>query len=237
MSTRTLKTTLPSGTLYVSGTVNGVSTTWTNIDGNTWETVADRSPQDVYVVALTIIDQSGKATDTTFTMYYGLHLVTDRTLSDVLEGNEKGTYNASDLNRVGAAVSYLAEILVSLPDDLKSYAESNGVAWDVFFDVPYDPPAYVLTVKTDWVEEDIPTPEQMELYLENAKALRNALDYDTDKLPDVMDNLSWQGANAIEKALEGLDEAITILRDTTKTYLYNTASAWFYSGDLFSGEV
>ena len=82
MSTRTLTTTLPSGTLYVSGTVNGVSTTWTNTEGNTWETVAERSPQDVYVVALTIINQLGTATETTFTLYYGLHLVTDRTAAD-----------------------------------------------------------------------------------------------------------------------------------------------------------
>ena len=44
MSTQKLTTTLPADTLYVSGTVNGVSTTWTNTAGQTWETVAERSP-------------------------------------------------------------------------------------------------------------------------------------------------------------------------------------------------
>ena len=61
----------------------GVDTVWTNTSGQSWETTADRAVDEIYRVALTIIDDTGTATESSFTLYYGLHLVTDRTLSDV----------------------------------------------------------------------------------------------------------------------------------------------------------
>ena len=204
MSTRTLTTTLPSDTLYVSGTVNGVSTTWTNTEGNTWETVAERSPHDVYVVALTIINQLGTATETTFTLYYGLHLVTDRTQADVNAGNAKGTYNASDLNRVGAAMNYVADRLRSI-----------GF-------IPYIDP------KTDWLKTEWPTPQAMERYISDLAELRSKFEqakYTPPVPPDMVD-LTWQEANDIERILEDVDALIT-----------NIIAGWYYSGELYAGEV
>ena len=185
-------------------------------------------------------------------------LITDRTQSDVDRVNElaskgydsmsssekaewdegmKGSYSASDLNRVETAVAYLSEVLIALPDAFKSYASSNGIAWDAFFDVPYDKNSYYLTTKTDWSQLDIPTPEQMDRYINNIKALRSAFDYATSDLPESMDNLSIDGANAIEKALNGLYVAIIEFDEKTKVNLDNTASAWKYSGEIYSGEV
>ena len=153
------------------------------------------------------------------------------------DGEMKGAYDASDLNRVESAVAYLAELLVSLPIELKEYAASKGVAFDAFFDVPYDAAAYALTTKTDWAEVNIPTPEQMARYIENVKALRSALDYATSDLPGSMNNLTIDGANAIEKALKGLDEAISAFDAKTKVNLDNTASVWIYSGEIYASEV
>ena len=153
------------------------------------------------------------------------------------DGEMKGAYDASDLNRVESAVSYLAELLVLLPSELKEYAASKGVAFDAFFDVPYDAAAYTLATKTDWGELDSPTPEQMERYIENVKALRSALDYATSDLPGSMDNLTIDGANSIEKALKGLDEAISAFDAKTKVNLDNTASVWIYSGEIYASEV
>ena len=153
------------------------------------------------------------------------------------DGEMKGAYDASDLNRVESAVAYLAELLVLLPIELKEYAASKGVAFDAFFDVPYDSDAYVLTTKTDWAEPDNPTPEQMARYLENVKSLRRALDYATSDLPGSMDNLDIDGANAIEKALKGLDVAISAFAAKTKVNLDNTASVWIYSGEIYASEV
>lgn len=152
-------------------------------------------------------------------------------------GEMKGAYDASDLNRVESAVAYLAELLVLLPSELKEYAASKGVAFDAFFDVPYDSSTYVLTTKTDWAEPDSPTPEQMARYIENVKALRSALDYATSDLPGSMDNLNIDGANAIEKALKGLDVAISAFDAKTKVNLDNTASVWIYSGEIYASEV
>ena len=212
MSTRTLTTTMPSDTLYVSGTVNGVSTTWTNTEGNTWETIAERSPQDVYVVALTAINQLGTATETTFTLYYGLHLVTDRTQADVNAGNDKGTYKASDLNRVGAAMNYVADRL-----------RADG----------YDPN---ISPKTDWKDEDWVDPAAQAVYLGDLAELRKQFTMlqSTPKVPprilateiNSRDGLTYGWANDIERILQDVDALLT-----------NITAAWFYSGELYSGEV
>ena len=212
MSTRTLTTTLPSGTLYVSGTVNGVATTWTNTEGNTWETVAERSPQDVYVVAMTIINQSGVTTETTFTLYYGLHLITDRMKSDVLNGTAKGSYKASDLNRVGAAMNYVADRLR---------------------EVGYDPH---INPKTDWKEGDWMTPAAQAVYLGDLAELRKQFTlYETtpEVPPRILatainsnDGLTYTWANDIEQILMDIDVLLT-----------NIAAGWLYSGEIYSGEV
>lgn len=204
MSTRTLTTTLPTDTLYVSGTVNGVATTWTNTAGQTWETVAERSDNDVYVVALTIINSVGTTTQTTFTLYYGLHLVTDRTQADVNAGNEKGSYNASDLNRVGAAMNYVA-------DRLRYFG--------------YNP---AVSPKTDWTDENWMAPFYVDQYLSDLAELRRqfAMMQSTPSVPDDMVRLTYQEANNIEKILEDIDLLLT-----------NAAKAWFFSGEVFSGEA
>lgn len=212
MNTRTLTASLPSDTLYVSGTVNGVSTTWTNTEGNTWETVAERSPQDVYVVALTVINQLGTATETTFTLYYGLHLVTDRTQADVNAGNDKGTYNASDLNRVGAAMNYVADRL-----------RAAG----------YDPH---INPKTDWKDEDWVDQAAQAVYLGDLAELRKQFSMmkSTPEVPprilatgiNTNDGLTYTWANNIEKILEDVDYLLT-----------QSMQSRFFSGDLFSGEV
>lgn len=204
MSTRILTATLPSDTLYVSGTVNGVATTWTNTEGQTWETVAERSDNDVYAVSLTIINSVGTATETTFTLYYGLHLVTDRTRADVTAGNEKGSYNASDLNRVGAAMNYVADRLTE-----------QG----------YSP---VISPRTDWLETDWLTPAAAQVYLSDLAELRRqfAMMQTTPDVPDDMEQLTYTEANNIEKILEDIDLLLTY-----------AAKAWFFSDDVFSGEV
>ena len=203
MSTRTLTTTLPSGTLYVSGTVNGVSTTWTNTEGNTWETVAERSPQDVYVVAPPIINQIGNATETTFTLYYGLHLVTDRTQADVIAGNEKGIYKASDLNRVGTA-------LITVHDRLRTHG----------IDVPAD-------VREDYAADEVLDKAVMNAYIESANAVHDAVENSAPQPPAGIDGLDWEGANNIERAIIAVDD---VLESREIGWIY--ADAELYAGDM-----
>lgn len=76
-----------------------------------------------------------------------------------------------------------------------------------------------------WTRADIPTPAQLKDYLANVRRLRDVLAMEVT-LPGTMARLTWQGANAIEEALRQME-----------VLLGNMAQAWFYSGDLFCGEV
>lgn len=224
--TQTISATLPASTVYVSGTVNDVAVTWTNVGGEIWEAVADRAEDDIYVVALTIVSASGQSTSTSFTLYYGLlNLITDRTQADVdyaarlnavgwdgmteVERTAwtlglKGTYNATDLNRVGNAVNYVAGRL-----------EGAG------YSVPVNP-------KIDWLESDIPTYSDMEIYLNNVEIIRGTLTVSTatPEVPDDMEGLTYEEANDIERILLVVDALIT-----------NMINAYFYSNEINCGEA
>ena len=194
---------------------------------NIWQTTAERAADDVYHVALTAIDGAGNSASYELTLYYGiLHLITDRTQADVERvrylsrrinsgaataaeveeygGAMKGSYNAEDLNRVGAAVEYVA-------NRLREYG-------------------YAVTVapKTDWRAGEIPTAEQLETYRGNVAALRAVLPVgkSTPETPGSMERLTFQAANDLERILLDIDRLIT-----------NITLAWFYAGEVFSGEV
>ena len=116
----------------------------------------------------------------------------------------KGAYNYTDLNRVGAAVAYVAGRLLEC-----------GTSVDV-------------SPKQDWSESDTPTAAQLELYRSDVAALRDAMAAmpTTPQAPATMSNMTWVEANAIEKILQETDVLMS-----------NLKSAWFFSGDLLSGEV
>ena len=224
--TQTISATLPASTVYVSGTVNDVAVTWTNVGGEIWEAVADRAEDNIYVVALTIVSASGQSTSTSFTLYYGLlNLITDRTQADVdyvirlsqkgwsgmtaeekaeWESDLKGAYNASDLNRVGNAVNYVA-----------------GRLEDAGYTVSVNP-------KIDWLESDVPTESSMEQYLKNVETIRNTLTVpsNTPNVPADMEGLTYEEANDIERILLAVDALIT-----------NMINAYFYSNEINCGEV
>lgn len=116
----------------------------------------------------------------------------------------KGAYNASDLNRVGAAVAYVAGRL-------------NGYGY-------YES----VSPKQDWTASDIPTAEQMATYIQDVAALRGAIAVmaSTPPTPDSASKLTWREANDIEKILLDVDELLTRM-----------AATWFYSGEIWSGEI
>lgn len=133
-------------------------------------------------------------------------LVTDRTESDALLGNEKGLYSYTDLNRVETAVS---EIVEQFP--------SFGVSEQ-------------LTVKTDWglpgdfSAAEWPVASQMARYLGNVAKIKSIFII-SNALPNTMENLTWHGANSIEKVLE---IAVSRIAGIKQTYRY--------SGEIYAGE-
>ena len=186
MSAQVLSVSLPSEIIYVSGTVNGTAYTWTLIEG-AWTATVERAANDTYAVALTAVTAAGVSTNYTLTLYYGLlSLITDRTRADVENETDKGFYNASDLNRVGAAVEYIADRFTAL-----------GYACPV-------------TVKKDWLTTDAPTASQLEAYRQNIVTLRGqiAVMASTPEAPASMAGLNYVKANNIEQILLDLDALI-----------------------------
>lgn len=102
-------------------------------------------------------------------------------------GNPIGAYNASDLNRVGNAMNYVAA----------RFTESG-----------YHP---VISPRIDWTEDDIPRESDMEHYLADLNILRGVLAVmpTTPEVPDDMDGLTYQEANNIEQILLDIDSLIT----------------------------
>ena len=226
MNEQTIAVTLPTSTIYVSGTVNGVSVVWTNTEGDIWQATAARAADDVYRVDLTIIDGNGNSSTASTIIYYGLlNLITDRTAADVYhwqmlrdKGWEamtedekaewlspmKGCYNFTDFNRVEGAVEYIAGLL-----------REAGYEMD-------------LVTKKDWTMEDLPTRLDMERYIGNVAEIRAAFTpfSTTPKAPPLSRNLSHEYANNLEQILKDMGLlAMSIPQN------------WLYAGDIFSGEV
>lgn len=114
----------------------------------------------------------------------------------------KGAYNYTNLNRVGQAIAYIASVL-------------NGYGYDI-----------AVSPKTDWIEKDIPTLEQLNAYLANVSIVRAALATlpTTPDVPADMDALTVEEANAIEKILVDLD-----------TQLNRMATTFIPCGEAFCG--
>lgn len=131
-------------------------------------------------------------------------LVTDRTRADVDAGNDKGTYKASDLNRVGAAMNYVAARL-----------REQG----------YDPH---ISPKTDWKDDDWVDPSAQAVYLGDLAELRKQFTMlaSTPEVPPDLEKLNYIEANSIEQILVDIDALLT---NIAAGWLY---SGEIYSGEV-----
>ncbi len=107
-----------------------------------------------------------------------MNLITDRTRTDVLAGNEKGRYTPRDLDRVEQTVQALCQQMHLL---------------DIHLELP---------VYTEWQRtRNVPDMRTMERYLQNVRTVAQCLKL-TPELPESMEKLDHQGANRIEQTLE-----------------------------------
>ncbi len=130
------------------------------------------------------------------------------TVSEVAEyalGRHRAGYNATDMNRVGSAIRYLA-------DTLNTYGYSVTV-----------------NPKTDYAQDDgFLTPEQLDDYLEQVKIIRGVilLPPETPDVPPDMLGLTLEEANDIERILVEID---TMLQNMKATWVY---SGEVYAGEV-----
>lgn len=153
-----------------------------------------------------------------------LEMITDRTAEDVSRWKElkskgyasmtederrewersKGAYSYTDLNRVEDAVAFLHQRLGELG---------------------YDTPQ---PVTRTWTVYDVPTEADMTRYLNNVKAIRDALSVysTTPNVPASMHKLTFQGANDIERILLDVERLAE-----------NMVFTFAYSGEIYGGEL
>lgn len=151
-------------------------------------------------------------------------LITDRTQSDVslvLKLKNKGFAEMTTEEKT----EYLAGMKGAYKaSDLNRVGEAVAFLRDELIGQGYAVP---VNPKTDWKDSDIPTTAHMAAYISDIALLRGIVDLpNPPPVPDDMDGLTVTDANNIEQILILLDESMR-----------RAAQAWFYSGDLFSGEV
>lgn len=227
--TRTVEIVLNPTVVSVSGTVNGESYIFQLIgsqdDMSIWAAVVTRSVDDIYHVVIAATSQNGVSTEIDTTVYYGLHLITDRTEEDVnrvkamlakgwanlteaeqTEWNAgmKGAYNYTDLNRVEMAVSYLK-------DYLAQYGYVAGIG----------------PLRT-WTEKDVPTVSDMQRYLDNVRIIRSVLNVfpSTPQVPASMENFTFTKANQLERILQDVESLVN-----------NMVAAFVQVGEIYGGEL
>lgn len=199
MSARNITVNTAKEVLYLTGTVNGEECTWQMVGAGIWQTTAARAANDIYTISLQAVTAEGRTYTLETTVYYGLNLILDRTRADVeeirllvargwdkltveeqaawLNGSYKGAYNYTDLNRVGAAVNYVAELLCE---------------WGY----PYRP-----NVRTNWRADELFYAEDLREYLAAVEGLRDRLTAlaTTPEVPGKLNH--WQEANDLEQII------------------------------------
>lgn len=177
-------------TVTVSGTASDVtaSPVSVSVENNGESVETQGAPFEIVVpldvgenhITVTATDAAGL---TTSKQYYVIRLVTDRVQADVDELNDKGTYNASDLNRVNIAMDYINDWMLAA-GYISGFVD-QGITWTV---------------------EDIPVQSQMAAYLENVEALNVVFPLaGAPNAPETMQFLTYIGANNIETILVMID--------------------------------
>lgn len=162
--------------------------------------VTDRTQADV--TRLNELYAEGMEYWTANDLYYFLHgdpenlEATDGDLIDSLdddiiigEGVIRGAYNEWDMNRVGKAVRFLADM----------YYRTTATELSV-------------TARYDWHWDTIPTVGLMTAYLNDIKTLRTAIGAysDTPSVPSSASKMTYKSANNIEKILIDLNRRLEI---------------------------
>lgn len=167
----------------------------------------------------------------------GLNALSDEERAEYMAGL-KGAYNATDLNRIGEAVKYIADRMIALPGELEVYRISKNVDDSPAYHVPYDPDTVIVTAKRDWTYADTPTETQMTRFLADLTCLRGQLTLPAyaPSVPETMDNLSYEVANGIERLLSIIHSVLVQVETNLYYKIDLTMSGFPYAGIAYSGE-
>ena len=152
-------------------------------------------------------------------------LITDRTEEDIQYAQQLNTLNLASMSS-----AQLTEYLAGLKGTYNA-VDLNRVETAVEYLVEKLKNFEIfLTVdtKTSWNPIEWMTPSEATRYLDNISTLRScfAIPSDMPEVPYDLENLTIIEANNIEKILVMVNDI-----------MLGIARAWFYSGDIYSGEV
>lgn len=176
----------------------------------------------------------------------------------------KGAYNYSDVNRIETATKYFVDTMLQIYEQNIQLAKELGVDWAEIYDVPYNPEDYEsIVIKNDWEINDIFSEADGTDFLNKIVYVLSAIidipletKYLTDtnglvlqdkdgnylmtspgEFPTSFDGFDYKKANIIEKSMEDFNVALTDLKINKENLIIGTAKAWYYSGDLYGGEI
>lgn len=155
-----------------------------------------------------------------------LNLITDRTDADVTRVETLNDAGFKDWTAAEVA-EYLSDLKGAYnASDLNRVESAVQYVLDRFRANGYDDLYPV--IKTDWVITEFMNVSETERYLQNIRDLRRQFVQPdgTPEVPDDMDNFTFEEANDIERILVIIDEYITKIEQ-----------AFFYSGELYGGEI
>ena len=146
----------------------------------------------------------------------------------------RGAYNAEDLNRVGAAAMFADAFLSTVQTEIDAYISALGVADDAIFEAHIGT-ASEISPRTDYSRDESPLIyADVEETMRAAKTVagRAGITFDI-----VISRFDYESANIVERAIYDAyrhgENAITTRKDKAD----RIAAAWYYSGDLSSGDI
>ena len=156
-----------------------------------------------------------------------MNLITDRTVADV-EAIEALT---TAIKTGTATAEQVSQYLNTIQKGAYTYKDLNRVEEAVSYvaqrlrEFGY---LFSLPLTKSWVVTDKPNVDDFARYFSNVKTLRDAIAVwgSTPEPPGNAAGFDYEKANALEQILVDVDQILT-----------HISQAWFYSGDLFSGEV
>jgi hypothetical protein len=167
----------------------------------------------------------------------GFQNMTNQEKQSFLEGL-KGAYNYTDFNRVETCVDYLVKKLYDTAIEIEQYAENLGVYLELVLSAGYDKSKYEngVTTKKNWDVDDLIVGTERQRYINNILFVVDGFQ-DLSTLPKTMSGMTFSEANEIEKALGNLNIYLIKLKEVKENLIMNTSKAWFYSNDLYGGEI
>lgn len=167
----------------------------------------------------------------------GFENMTDDERKQFLSGL-KGAYNYMDFNRVESAIDFLSNKISSSPSELFDLMSELVVENDEHFSLPYDAEKYAgMATKTNWSVGELIQSDELKRYISNILFILDCMHVDDSKIPRKVEGMDYNGANEIEKSLISLDDSLSKVIGQKKNLIESTSKAFFYSAELYGGEV